>query len=81
MYAIDCWLDVTYAAIQVLLSRVDRTKTPPIEEEYTMDLVTDLATAAMKCSGTCQFALLLSLADIFLRSIHRSAKQPTYDIP
>ncbi|TFK71848.1 hypothetical protein BDN72DRAFT_399365 [Pluteus cervinus] len=45
----DLLFDVTYAAIQVLLPRVDRAKTPAIEDEYTMDLVVDLAIAAMKC--------------------------------
>lgn len=43
------------AAVQVLLSRVEKTQQLPAssnrEEEYTMDLATDLMQAAIDCRG------------------------------
>lgn len=46
----DILYDVTYAAVQVLLPRVEKAKQQNNpDEEYSMDLVTDLVKTAMDC--------------------------------
>ena len=63
------------AAVQVLLPRVEKAKQQNSpDEEYSMDLVTDLVKTAMDCRGMTPVLRVLSRPLTFnLNSIHRAA--------